>query len=268
MSTLLLAKDGLRESAEGSEERTLARARTITVLGRFDPKGKRAVMQFLDEADLIQGVEGRGPIIRLSGADLSSANLSGANLSDADLRDADLRDAEGLTKEKMLKQQAKSLYGAAMPDGTVLYATSEFDPALSFTHSDGWQTFAGSETPAAALFSDGPEGGELNFTSPLHVFDPTNPSEPKELPAPENTDEWVSWFQRHPNLDTSKPGPASVGGASGKQIDVTASSTPENYPRDLCGGEPCVPIHPISESRILSYEGFKDRFIILYRSGL
>jgi hypothetical protein len=55
----------------------------------------------------------------------------------------------------------------------------------------------------------------------------------------------------------------SVGDASGMRIDVTVSSVPKNHPRDLCGGEPCVPLYPISEFRILSYEGFKDRFVIV-----
>jgi hypothetical protein len=62
MSTLLLEKD-LRSSDELSEVRTLARARTLTVLGRLDPSRKTAVMQFLVEAELVQSVEaGKGPI--------------------------------------------------------------------------------------------------------------------------------------------------------------------------------------------------------------
>jgi uncharacterized protein YjbI with pentapeptide repeats len=98
MGSLLLEKD-LRESAKDSEERTLARARTLTVLGRLDTSRKEEVMQFLVEADLVQGVDGRDPIIGLSGADLSNtkglaqANLEGANLSEANLRDADLTQA-------------------------------------------------------------------------------------------------------------------------------------------------------------------------------
>jgi uncharacterized protein YjbI with pentapeptide repeats len=97
--------------------RTLARARTLTVLERMDPSRKRAVMQFLVKAELIQKADGtRTHIIRLDGVDLkgttlaqigfyqppaereprgltnlSGANLSLANLSDADLSSADLR---------------------------------------------------------------------------------------------------------------------------------------------------------------------------------
>src|SRR5215212_8110326 len=44
MSNLLLEND-LRESKEDSEVRTLARARTVTVLGRLDPRRKTALTQ-------------------------------------------------------------------------------------------------------------------------------------------------------------------------------------------------------------------------------
>jgi len=61
----------------------------------------------------------------------------------------------------------------------------------------------------------------------------------------------------------------SVGGASGKRIDVTYASTAENYPRDVCGDQPCVPLYKgsTSESTIASIDGWKDRFVILDISG-
>jgi hypothetical protein len=84
MGGLLLEKD-LRECEGGSEVRTLARARTLTVLGRLDPSRKEAVMQFLVEAKLVQRVAERDPIIRLSDANLSGAHLSSSSGS-TDLR--------------------------------------------------------------------------------------------------------------------------------------------------------------------------------------
>ena len=326
MGALLLAKDGLRESEEGSEVRTLARARTITVLGRLDPKRKTAVMQFLVEAKLIQAPpQGQGaPLIGLSGANLSEANvsraklgvadlggadlsaahlynatlfgayLSNANLSNAHLSEADLSGADlsgaGLggadlsyailsgTREvtkKKLEQQAESLRGASMPDGMIYpgpYASREFEPAVSFEVGEGWYTDEARTVDQVIttdqLFVTGPNGGDLLFTNPLHVFYPANLSEPKEFPAPESAEEWVSWLQSHPNLDTSKPRSVRVEGASGKRIDVTVTSTPENYPKDLCGGQPCVPLYPLSdENRILVYEGYKDRFVIVDVGG-
>ena len=69
----------------------------------MDPHRKSAVMQFLVEAELVQGVKGRGsePIILLTGADLSGAELYAAG---------------GVT-EKQLEAQAKYLEGAIKPDG-------------------------------------------------------------------------------------------------------------------------------------------------------
>jgi uncharacterized protein YjbI with pentapeptide repeats len=131
MGSLLLERD-LRTSKEDSEVRTLARARTLTVLSRLEDRShKTALIQFLVEADLVQRVGGRDPIIGLSGADLSNAHLFGANLSEANLRNADLSDAylryvylrntnlrgaRGISNEE-LDQKARSLQGAAMPNG-------------------------------------------------------------------------------------------------------------------------------------------------------
>jgi uncharacterized protein YjbI with pentapeptide repeats len=148
MGTLLLQED-LRTS-EDIDVRNLARARTLTTLVIVEPHRKRAVVKFLYEASLINK---DSPVVPLSGAslrdaelrdaelsnaelshanlsgadldhanlshvDLSDANLSGADLWRANLSGADLFSAEGVTKEQ-LEQQAKSLEGAIMPDGSM-----------------------------------------------------------------------------------------------------------------------------------------------------
>src|SRR5215216_3968028 len=97
MSTLLLDRN-LRSPEEDSEVRTLARARTLTILSRLDGGHERSVLQFLYESDLLS--KGR-VVVDLKGADLSEAslgaiNLHGANLSEANLRGADLN-AAGLS---------------------------------------------------------------------------------------------------------------------------------------------------------------------------
>jgi uncharacterized protein YjbI with pentapeptide repeats len=89
----LLFENNLRGAEEGSEIRTLARARTLTVLGSLDPDRKTQVMQFLLEANLIRSIEGRAPVIGLGNADLSGANLRGANLNGSQLAGAELSDA-------------------------------------------------------------------------------------------------------------------------------------------------------------------------------
>jgi uncharacterized protein YjbI with pentapeptide repeats len=96
MSQLMLEGD-LLDSKQDSEVRTLARARTLTVLTRLDSRRKGSVVQFLHEASLIKKER---PVVslsavRLRGADLShldllEANLSGAKLFNADLSGADL----------------------------------------------------------------------------------------------------------------------------------------------------------------------------------
>src|SRR5829696_6779953 len=56
---LLLDKDpSLRQAKEDDEVRTLARARTLTVLGRLDGERKGSIVQFLGESTLIQKEEG------------------------------------------------------------------------------------------------------------------------------------------------------------------------------------------------------------------
>jgi hypothetical protein len=115
MSGLLLERY-LRASEKGSEVRTLARARTLTVLRGLDPSRKTAVIQFLAEAELVQRVKGSEPIISLFDADMSGAFLRAASLRAADLSGANLSHAEGIANEE-LQQQAASLEGATMPDG-------------------------------------------------------------------------------------------------------------------------------------------------------
>ena len=75
----------------------------------------------LVEAELVQRVDGNGPIIELGGADLSDPDpLKNADLSDANLSDADLSDA--------------NLSGAVLSDanlsGAVLSGTSLADAYL------------------------------------------------------------------------------------------------------------------------------------------
>jgi uncharacterized protein YjbI with pentapeptide repeats len=94
MSQLLLEGD-LLDSKQDSEVRTLARARTLTVLTRLDSRRKGSVVQFLYEASLINK---ENPVVslsdvRLSGANLSHLELSNANLSEAELKGANLSDA-------------------------------------------------------------------------------------------------------------------------------------------------------------------------------
>ena len=112
LSSLLLEKD-LRKSEEGSEVRTLARARTATVIQRLDAEGNRNVIRLLNEAGLTK--EGQSSIRLLAGVDLQGAQLRGIDLVGTDLNDANLSNARGITTEQ-LEKQTENLRGAFMPD--------------------------------------------------------------------------------------------------------------------------------------------------------
>jgi hypothetical protein len=105
----LLLDEGLLSSQEDDEMRTLARARTLTILGRVDGARKRTVVQFLYESQLVEKDQ---PIVRLNAADLRDANLIGADLSGANLSSV-----HGVTLEE-LEDHANSVSGATMPDGS------------------------------------------------------------------------------------------------------------------------------------------------------
>jgi hypothetical protein len=93
MSAMLLPNKelpSLYKALPGDSLRSVARARTLTVLPRLFGDRKARVVQFLHEAGLI--AKGR-PIVDLAGADLSGADLIEANLSGADLSGANLREA-------------------------------------------------------------------------------------------------------------------------------------------------------------------------------
>ena len=142
MGSLLLEED-LRDSERGSEVRTVARARTLTVLEMLDPERKSEAMQFLDEANLVHTTPSKPkvPVINLEGANLAGADLRRANLSDgwlvftdletadlenadlsgvhlhvADFRRADLRGAIGITGQELADYEC-ILEGATMPNG-------------------------------------------------------------------------------------------------------------------------------------------------------
>jgi uncharacterized protein YjbI with pentapeptide repeats len=186
MGTLLLERD-LRNSGTDSEVRTLARARTLSMLGRVDTSHKDEIMQFLLEAGLVQQEsyfrregEGapvlRGPIIllhranldetdlrfaNLSMAVLSEANLSGANLRRADLSGADLYQAN-LSGANLIRADLSgaNLIEADLSGADLSHVKGVTNGQLSAASSlegatmpDG-QTLRGDKTPNGPTFED------------------------------------------------------------------------------------------------------------------
>ena len=110
----LLIEQPLRRASPGDNLSTVVRAQTLTVLEGLDPDRKRILLQFLYESGLIHNDR---MVVSLVAADLYGANLIGADLSYVNVREAYLSEVIGITSEE-LEQQASSLKGAMMPDGS------------------------------------------------------------------------------------------------------------------------------------------------------
>jgi hypothetical protein len=145
MSQLLTDKElPLHRAQPGDSLRMVARARTLTVLGRLDSERKRSVLQFLFESELIykeltllhEGglIKRRHNIVSLReanliGANLIGANLIGANLGSANLGSADLSGANlsrawlGLATLNMATLSRANLSDANLGSATLNMAT-------------------------------------------------------------------------------------------------------------------------------------------------
>jgi uncharacterized protein YjbI with pentapeptide repeats len=142
MSNLLLERN-LRESAKDSEVRSLARARTLTVLSRLDSARKERLLQFLYEAGLLHK---QNPVVDLDGADLSGIDLRNNNISGSG---AFLTDVSGNQPigGKVESSKAANLSGAILSDanleGALLMDTDLSNTDLSDAHLSGaslWHT--------------------------------------------------------------------------------------------------------------------------------
>jgi uncharacterized protein YjbI with pentapeptide repeats len=114
MSNLLLERN-LRESAQDSEVRSLARARTLTVLSRLDSARKERLLQFLYEAGLLHK---ENPVVDLNGADLSGIDLRENNISGSG---AFLTDVSGNQPigGRVESSKAANLSGAILSDANL-----------------------------------------------------------------------------------------------------------------------------------------------------
>lgn len=108
--SLLLLKEGLRDSSRDDEVRKVARARLASTLWGLDGPHKGALLRFLHESGLIRSPN---PIIPLAGVDLSGADLRDIALEKADLRFAQLNQV----KMSGAKLQMADLTGADLTEG-------------------------------------------------------------------------------------------------------------------------------------------------------
>jgi uncharacterized protein YjbI with pentapeptide repeats len=132
MGQMLLDEDRpLRQSEEGEEVRSLARARTLTVLSRLDGERKGTVVRFLYESSLIGrikdpvGREKDNGIVDLRDADLSGSVLPGAVLSGVELKGVTLNRANlrgaSLSSADL---RGSSFYGANLSGAYLLLGTN------------------------------------------------------------------------------------------------------------------------------------------------
>jgi uncharacterized protein YjbI with pentapeptide repeats len=159
MGQLMLEKN-LRNSALDSEARTLARARTLTILVRLDRDHKRNVLQFLYESNLIAK---EGNVVDLKGADLGQANLDGINLEGADLEGTGLYQANlsgaklrgASLREANLKKAVLSLgfdrVGGKISLGADLYQADLSEANLSQANLSGYNYLAQANLSGADL---------------------------------------------------------------------------------------------------------------------
>jgi uncharacterized protein YjbI with pentapeptide repeats len=126
MGKLLAEQNLMKTNTQDNPLRLLARAQTLTVLGRLDARRKGHLTSFLYGARLIHK---DNTIINLGWADLRAANLRAANLSFAELYGADLREANlngadfsgaklygAMVTDEQLSS-CESLEGTTMPNG-------------------------------------------------------------------------------------------------------------------------------------------------------
>jgi hypothetical protein len=165
------------------------------------------------------------------------------------------------TRATNAPETARKVPEPGQPLSVGKYVTTEFEPALSFRVVDeGWEVIA-PELPDLLAISRGEDF--FAFMNPRQVYDPKRPAEQIAVPEPED---WVAWFQNHPYLETGKATSVTIGGISGVQFNMEASSAPRRFP-ERCGA-PCVPAWPLSDGNSVEYPlGGKDRITIVEVAG-
>jgi hypothetical protein len=116
----------------------------------------------------------------------------------------------------------------ALPPGE--YHSEEFKPDFSFRVGKGWQTpdAAIKETPERLIIESTQEvegGTLLIFRNPPEAYDPQK----HKWVDVTSYEDILGWFEHHPQLETSKPEPVSVGGVKGVRLETeVAKDSPED----------------------------------------
>jgi hypothetical protein len=142
------------------------------------------------------------------------------------------------------------------------YVTGQFEPALTLKVGQGWKLLEERQNYFGLSWQNtrGADSNIYFINPPAEVYDQSNPEELSPEPAPED---WVGWFRSHPYMLVDKPQPTSVGGVSGKRIDMYVDLLPEDYQSVWCGGSRDVALWPLQDGAWCAIEGTLDRLIIL-----
>jgi hypothetical protein len=153
------------------------------------------------------------------------------------------------------------------------YKTRVFEPSLELTVPKGgtWLTAGTPEVRGSvALVLD--EGRRPPNTLSVNrieaVADPRRGALDR-ADGVEAPSDFIAWLQDHPRLEASKPTTVHVDGLEGRQIDVTAKSTPKRMP-DSCTvqhGADCLPVFFAGDVPIVYAVGDHVRFTVLEAAG-
>ena len=146
-----------------------------------------------------------------------------------------------------------------VPAGT--YATTNFDPDITFTVPDGWTNQEDLPDEFLLQLVDDPRY--------LGIYgDAVAPMECDEAPQPgvgHTVEDLTEWLTSHPGLITTEPEPVSVGGLDGVFLDITLDpSWTTTCP--YSNGQPVVPFIMGGDEAAFHHvinPGFEERLYLL-----
>src|SRR5262245_36328078 len=116
-----------------------------------------------------------------------------------------------------------ALGSSAMAPGE--YATSLFEPRLTFTVGEGW----------SSLFPDDPDEIALDRdqgTTGLGITRATKVVYPATGQAVAVPDDLIGWLSEHPALEAEAPGKTKIAGIEARYVDTVATATRETFAYD------------------------------------
>src|SRR5215211_3711499 len=233
----------------------------------------------------------------LQGADLKETNLAHTTLDGAFLNElrvpnnldlpervTNLQEANWLSQEQI--ERANGDDTTLLPAGLIRpswwskvplvgnrqlspgrYSINVLKVALSFEVGEGWRTHVARWSETLEL---GHRYWNLAFLKIRDIYDPSKPSTEPPLPMPEDPITWLQELEQ-PYLVLGEPLPETIGGVSGKRIDIEVADVPKDQPWEF--PRPGVLFCRVNRdrnvraSRYMFVQGNKCRLIFLNVEG-